>query len=160
MEQNIIFEDNLSTINLAVNGTFSSSKRTKHIKARYFFIKDKIAEGEVEIQYCPTEKMWSDVLNKPKQGGPFRKDRAMLMGVPVEYDDNVEYHRTHQELLPNDEKENLDHDQAPKKLTSSSRSVLGEVEYPENIPGVLRQVAPARKSGNKVSWSDVVRRNP
>ena len=38
--------------------------------------------------------------------------------------------------------------------------LLGKVEYPENIPGVLRQVAPARKSGNKVSWSDVVRRNP
>ena len=82
--------------------------------------------------------MWSDVLNKSKQGGPFRKDRAMLMSVPVEYDDNVEFCRTHKELLPNNEKENLDHDQAPRKLTSSSRSVLGEVEYHENIPGVLR----------------------
>jgi hypothetical protein len=59
IEQNIIFEDNLSTINLAVNGTFLSSKRTKHIKARYFFIKDKIEEGKVEIRYCPTKKMWS-----------------------------------------------------------------------------------------------------
>ena len=68
IEHNITFEVNLSTINLAVNGTLSSSKRTKHIKARYFFIKDKIEEGEVEIRYCPTEKMWSDVLNKPKQG--------------------------------------------------------------------------------------------
>ena len=46
IEQNIIFEDNMSTINLANNGTFSSSKRTKHIKARYFFVKDKIKEGE------------------------------------------------------------------------------------------------------------------
>ena len=77
IEQNIIFEDNMSTINLAVNGMFSSSKQTKHIKTRYFFIKDKIKEGEVEISYCPTEKIWSDVLNKPNQGGPFRKDRAV-----------------------------------------------------------------------------------
>jgi hypothetical protein len=71
-----------------------SSKKTKHIKARYFFIEDKIEKGEVEFWYCPTKKMWSDVLNKPKQGAPFRKDRAMLMGVPEEYDDNVEYCRT------------------------------------------------------------------
>ena len=74
IEQDIIFEDNMSTINLTLNGTFLFSKRTKHIKARYFFIKDKIKEGEVEIRYCSTEKMWSDVLNKPKQGAPFRKD--------------------------------------------------------------------------------------
>jgi hypothetical protein len=159
IEQNIIFEDNMSTINLAVNGTFSSSKRTKHIKARYFFIKDKIEEGEVEIRYCPTEKMWSDVLNKPKQGGPFRKDRAMLMGVPEEYDDNVEYRKTHQELLPNSDKENLDNIRAPEKPTSSSRSVLGEVGNSGNIPGVLKHADTARNSGNRVSWSDVVRRN-
>ena len=94
IEQNIIFEDNLSKINLAVNGKFLSSKRTKHIKARYFFIKDKMEEGKVEIWYCLTKKMWSDVLNKPKQGAPFRKDRAVLMGIPEEYDDNVEYRRT------------------------------------------------------------------
>ena len=83
----------------------------------------------------------------------------MLMGVPVEYDDKVEFRRTHRDLLPNSEKENLDHDQAAGKLMSSSRSVLGEVEYHENIPGVLRQGAPAKNSGNRVSWSDVVRRN-
>jgi hypothetical protein len=53
IEQNIIFEDNMSTINLFLNGTFLSSKRTKHIKARYFFIKDKVEEGGVEIRYCP-----------------------------------------------------------------------------------------------------------
>ena len=47
IKQNIIFEDNLSTINLAVNGTFLSSKRTEHSKARYFFIKNKIEDGEV-----------------------------------------------------------------------------------------------------------------
>ena len=49
IKQNIIFKDNLSTINLAVNDTFLSSKITNHIKAGYFFIKDKIEEGEVEI---------------------------------------------------------------------------------------------------------------
>ena len=49
MEKNIISKDNLSTINLAVNDTFLSSNITNHIKAGYFFIKDNIEEGEVEI---------------------------------------------------------------------------------------------------------------
>ena len=89
VDQNVVYQDNMSTMRLAINGQVSSSKRTKHIKARYYFIKDKIDEGEVEIRHCPTKKMWSDILNKPKTGAAFRKDRAMLMNVPVEYDDHV-----------------------------------------------------------------------
>ena len=159
IKQTMIFEDNMSTTNLAVNGIFSSSKRTKHIKARYFFIKDKIEEGKVEIRYCPTKKMWSDVLNKHKQGAPFRKDRAMLMGVPEEYNDNVEYCRTQQELLPTEDKENLDALRSSKKPKTSSRSVLGKVGNSGNIPGVLKQSSTTENSGNKISWSDVVRKN-
>ena len=85
---------------LETNGVLSSSKRTKHIHARYFFIADKVATGEVEIQYCPTEMMWADVLNKPKQGKGFRLDRSHLMNVPVDYDDEVERKATHPGLLP------------------------------------------------------------
>ena len=42
IEQNIIFEDNMHIVNLSLNGTFLSSKRTKCIKARCFFIKDGV----------------------------------------------------------------------------------------------------------------------
>ena len=47
VEQNIMYQDNKSTILLANNGRWSSSKRTKHIKSRYFFVKDKVQSGEV-----------------------------------------------------------------------------------------------------------------
>ena len=103
--------------------------------------------------------MWSDVINKPKQGAPFRKDRAILMGVPEEYDDNVDYHKTHLELLPNEDEENLDHVGASKKPTLLRRCVLGEVGNTKNIPGVLRQDNLAGKSKNNVSWADMVRMN-
>ena len=56
VEQNIVFEDNQSTMRLAVSGSLSSSKRTKHIKARYYFIKDKIDEGEVDLRFCPNDR--------------------------------------------------------------------------------------------------------
>ena len=78
--------------------------RTKHIKAKYYFIKDNVERGEVKIQYCPTEVMWDDVLNKQNQGKGFRTDRSHLMNIPVEYDDEVEQRHTHPLLLPANER--------------------------------------------------------
>ena len=51
VDQNIVFQDNQSTMRLATNGSLSSGKTTKHIHARYYFVKDKIEEGEVDLQY-------------------------------------------------------------------------------------------------------------
>ena len=50
----LIYQDNKSAILLEANGKMSSSKRTKHIKAKYFFITDKIEQGEVKIEHLPT----------------------------------------------------------------------------------------------------------
>jgi hypothetical protein len=99
IEENILYQANKSTILLANNGRWSSSKRTKHIKSRYFYIKDKVDQGEVSIQHQPMDKMWSDVLTKPKQGKGFRLDRAMLMNVPEVYDDEEEQKKTHPQLI-------------------------------------------------------------
>ncbi len=68
----IIFQDNMSALSLEKNGRMSSSKRTKHIKAKYFLIKDYYNAGEIYLQYCPTGWMWADVLRKPLQGQLFR----------------------------------------------------------------------------------------
>eukprot|EP00804_Cyclotella_cryptica_P029403 CCRYP_013361-RC/>CCRYP_013361-RC protein AED:0.41 eAED:0.27 QI:0/-1/0/1/-1/1/1/0/407 len=80
IKQNIIYQDNKSSITLEKNGRTSSSKRTKHIKIRYFFFKDMIAQKEVEVQHCPTQEMWSDILTKPKQGKDFIMMRSKLLG--------------------------------------------------------------------------------
>jgi hypothetical protein len=103
VEQNILYQDNKSTILLANNGRWSSNKRTKHIKSRYFFIKDKVESGEISIEHRPTDKMWSDVLTKPKQGKGFRVDRSWLMSCDEDYDDEKERARTHPKLLPAEE---------------------------------------------------------
>ena len=73
---------------LEKNGKNSCSKRTKHIKVRYFFIQDKIENGKVSIQYCLTERMWSDILTKPLQGQQFRKMKSMVMNCPMDYEDS------------------------------------------------------------------------
>jgi hypothetical protein len=102
VKQNLLFQDNQSTMHLEVNRSLSSSKCTKHIKCCYFFICNKIAYGDLEVLHCPTEIMWANVLTKPKQGGPFRLDRSHLMNVPINYDDNTEHLKTNPLLLPLD----------------------------------------------------------
>jgi len=73
-----IFQDKMSALLLEKNGRVSSSKRTKHIKAKYFLIKDYYNAREIDLRYCPTDSMWADVLTKPLQGQKFRGMRAFL----------------------------------------------------------------------------------
>ena len=79
-----LYQDNISAQLLMKNGCFTSGKKTKHIKAKFFFIKDKVDEGEMRILDCPTEQMWADVLTKPLQGMAFKHMRAELMNCSVE----------------------------------------------------------------------------
>jgi hypothetical protein len=68
-----LYQDNMSTELLMNNSRFLSGKRTKHIKAKFFFIKDRIDNGEIRVVHHPTEEMWADVLTKPLQGKAFRE---------------------------------------------------------------------------------------
>ena len=49
-----------------------SSKYSRHINIRYFFIKDKIEKNELRIQYKSTNDMIADILTKPLQGSKFK----------------------------------------------------------------------------------------
>jgi hypothetical protein len=49
-----IYQDNTSTIPLATKGS-ASSDRTRHVSIRYFWTKDKVQNGEIEIIYKPTD---------------------------------------------------------------------------------------------------------
>ena len=52
-----IHQDNVSAQMLEINGKFSSSRKTKHIKAKFFFIKDKVNSEEVKIGDFPAGVM-------------------------------------------------------------------------------------------------------
>ena len=81
VSDNVLFQDNKSAMLLAKNGKASSSKRTKHIHIRYFFITDRIANGDLNIEWCPTGEMVGDYMTKPLQGSLFKKFRDIIMGV-------------------------------------------------------------------------------
>ena len=46
IKDNILYQDNKSAMLLVENGRASSSKRTKHIEIRYYFVADLIEKGE------------------------------------------------------------------------------------------------------------------
>jgi hypothetical protein len=57
-----LYQDNTSTQLLIKNRRMLSGKRTKHIKAKFFFIKDRVDKGEIKVMDCLTKEMWADVL--------------------------------------------------------------------------------------------------
>ena len=80
--QTIIEQDNTSAIQLERNGWRSSSKHTKHINVWYFYITDRLQNGEItKIVHKPTEDMEADFLTKALQGHKFYAHRNTLMGL-------------------------------------------------------------------------------
>jgi hypothetical protein len=82
---NIVYQDNKSTMLLAKNGKASSGKRTKHINIRYFFVAARIKSNELTVEYCPTVDMTGDLFTKPLQGVQFIKFRKDILNL--EHDD-------------------------------------------------------------------------
>ena len=66
---------------LQKNETKSSTKRTKHINMRYYFIHDRWKQGDFKIEYCSTDEMLADYFTKPVQGKKFIKFRNMVLGM-------------------------------------------------------------------------------
>ncbi len=73
MDSLVLYQDNMSAILLETNGKARSTKQTKHIKVKHFYIKEKVDNGEIKIELFPTGQMWTDINTKPKQGSVYRK---------------------------------------------------------------------------------------
>ena len=77
-----IEQDNTSAIQLERNGWKSSSRRTKHIDVRYFYVTDRLKKKDVSrVVYKPTGDMQSDYFTKALQGQAFHTHRKTLMGL-------------------------------------------------------------------------------
>jgi hypothetical protein len=81
IQENIVFQDNKSAILMEKNGKALSSKRTKHINIRYYFVTDRVKKKELTVEWCPTGDMIGDYMTKPTQGALFRNFRDQIMGV-------------------------------------------------------------------------------
>ena len=74
--------DNTSAINISKNPVQHS--RTKHIAIRYHFLKDKVNEGEVKLEYIPTTEQVADIFTKPLPKDVFEYLRKKLGVTPFQ----------------------------------------------------------------------------
>jgi hypothetical protein len=70
--------------------------------------------------------MWADVLNNPKQGQAFRRDRGQLTNCPVNYDDAAERSRTHPKLLAFENESGTSSERTKATLTHRRSVLVGE----------------------------------
>jgi hypothetical protein len=66
-----VMQDNLSTIAIIDNG--GSFNRSKHIIARYEFVKQHVDLGDITFRHCPGDIMPADMLTKPLDGTRLKK---------------------------------------------------------------------------------------
>ena len=86
IQDNVIYQDNKSAIRLYKNGRQSSSKRTRHINIRYYFITHRFMKKEASVEFCPTFDMIGDYLTKALQGSQFHRFRNIVLGI---HEDNI-----------------------------------------------------------------------
>jgi hypothetical protein len=76
----ITYQDNMSCMALVERGR-SAAERTRHIDIRYFWVKERVDQGEAIIKHLGTKDMYANLLTKPLQGAQFiteREDRMVL----------------------------------------------------------------------------------
>jgi hypothetical protein len=66
-----IYQDNLSTIGIVMNG--GSFNRSKHMIAKYGFVKQHVDRGDIQLIHCRTQAMAADMLTKPLTGSELKK---------------------------------------------------------------------------------------
>lgn len=132
--KNTLYQDNQSAMKIIANGKRSSGQKTKHMDNRYFWIKDRLESENIEVVYCPTEKMIADFFTKPLQGNLFRKFRDVVLGYK---------HISSLDVEDNSEE-------------SSSQERVGKGFLRENNKGLDDgpSVVTSKKS---LSWADVVK---
>ena len=95
VQENVVYQDNMSAILLENNGRKSSTKQTKHIELQYFFIQDQVLQEKVLIKHCPTINMHADFFTKPLHGMLFYRLRDLFMNIAPE----SPYHSSHRSVL-------------------------------------------------------------
>lgn len=76
-----MFCDNTSAINISKNPVMHS--RTKHIAIRYHFLKEKVLEGEVKLEFVSTKEQVADIFTKPLPKENFEYLRMKLGVVAI-----------------------------------------------------------------------------
>ena len=71
-----INEDNQGAIAMSKNPVLH--KRTKHIDIKFHFVREKVEDETIQVNYCPRDEMIADIFTKPLPQEKFEKLRSKL----------------------------------------------------------------------------------
>ena len=144
LKNNILYQDNESSMKIIKNGKRSSGQKTKHMDNRYFWIKDRLRSEGIQVQHCPTAIMLADFFTKPLQGSLFRKFRDVVLGYE------------HISTLINDEKIVPSKERAGNGVLEKiiANGVLEKTKICDENAFLKAQNG---KEKNNISWADIVR---
>jgi hypothetical protein len=128
VSETVLYQDNMSSILLEKNGKGSSTKRTRHMNIRYFFVKDRVASKELKVEYCPTGEMVADYFTKPLQGQLFRRLRDIILNI----DPSSQYSSGHRSVLSSDVT-------ATKAVKNARENAKNEITNPTEVTIVDRK---------------------
>ena len=77
-----IFSDNQGAIQLVKNPKYH--KRTKHIETKYYLIREKYTQQEIDVPYIHTKQQIADLLTKalPRETFQHLRDQQGLVASP------------------------------------------------------------------------------
>jgi len=82
MPDNVVYQDNQSSIVLAQNGHASCGHRVHHIGILYFFVHNHVKQGKLQNEYCPTKYRLANFFTKPLQGTSLRQLHHIVLNLP------------------------------------------------------------------------------
>jgi hypothetical protein len=74
----ITLQDNQPTMDLIGKG--AGKPRTKYMKVRMEYVRERVDSGETQLRYLHTTKMIADLLTKPLQGETFHRFAKLALG--------------------------------------------------------------------------------
>ena len=71
----ILYEDNQAAVAISKNSQLHT--KMKHIAIRYHYVREKVLDKTIDVQYCPTNDMVADILTKGLTLDKFLKFREL-----------------------------------------------------------------------------------
>ena len=87
VDKTTLFGDNKGSLCLAKNP--QDHQKSKHIEVRYFFIRQKVEENRVKVQYVNTTDQLADLLTKALAAPQHQKLTLAVMGYTHKSFDEV-----------------------------------------------------------------------
>jgi hypothetical protein len=76
-----ILQDNKSTIIMAIQG--ATFRRTKHLIGRQSYVRERIQNGDIQLQYQASATMVADIMTKPTPLATFQRLKKQLHMVTI-----------------------------------------------------------------------------